>query len=188
MKTKTMNPMKFYKNLAVVLPLSITLFACSSDDDNPAPINEEEEINQVILSFTNQTTAETSVFTWDEGDVSVPVSLDSGSTYDVSVQFLDASNPADIEDITLEVIAEADEHQVFYEIVGNLVNITSANDDETDSNGNDLGIRTIWQTFTAGESTVQVFLVHEPVTKTGDTRNDLGGETDAQVTFDITLQ
>lgn len=188
MKTKTVNSMKFYRNLAIVLPLSMAFLACSSDDDNPAPINEGEEINQVILTFTNQTTAETSEFTWVDGDNGVPVTLDSGSTYDVSVQFLDASNPADIEDVTLEVIGEADEHQVFYEIQGNLVNITSANDDETDSNGNNLGIRTVWQTFTAGESTVRVFLVHEPVAKTGDTRNDLGGETDAQVDFNITLE
>jgi len=36
-------------------------------------------------------------------------------TIQVEISFLNNSDPSDIENVTLEVIEEADEHQVFYE-------------------------------------------------------------------------
>ena len=43
------------------------------------------------------------------------IELDTNSTYHVGIFFYNDSDPDNIEDVTLEIIEEADVHQVFYE-------------------------------------------------------------------------
>ena len=81
------------------------------------------------------------------------------------------------------------EHQFFFTATG--ANLTVGYADE-DDNGNPLGLVTTLTTSDASSGTIQVVLRHEPdKSATGVQSGDItnaGGETDIEVTFDITLQ
>ena len=170
----------------MALLLSITLVQCSKDEE-PEVINEEEEITTVELIVQKQGGTATTL-TYEDGGSIPTITLDANSTYNVSISFLNKSNPDDIENVTEEVVEEVDEHQIFYQIQGSNVTIASASDDISDSSGNPLMLSTDWTTGAANTGTVQVYLIHEPVTKTGSTRNDFVGSTDIQVPYPVIIQ
>lgn len=169
----------------------------SCDDDDPEPVNEEEVITTVNVTFTNQANASdvvTATFRDIDGEGgNAPVitnpSLAASATYDVTVQFLnEAESPA--EDKTEEITEEDDEHQVFF-VVGNGLNLTYSYSD-TDANGNPLGIVGTATTGAAGTGELTILLLHEPnKTASGVSAGNpanAGGETDIEVTFDVTIQ
>lgn len=164
-----------------------TTVQCSKDDDTPEEIHEEEVITRVTLNITDASDA-TNTITWNEGETVPTISLGADATYQVSIHFFNASDPNDVEDITEEVIEEADEHHVFYGIAdANLIIASAANDTE-DSAGNPINLKTVWTTAAAGSGTVRAYLIHEPTTKTASTRSDFGGETDIELDFPVTIE
>ncbi|RZS99525.1 type 1 periplasmic binding fold superfamily protein [Aquimarina brevivitae] len=169
-----------------ILFLSITVLSCS-DDDDPAVINEEETITTVKLTVTESGSTTSTEYTWTE-DSQDPITLQANTTYNFTIEFLDESNPDDVEDITAEVIAEADEHYVFYENTVTGLVFQSAADDTQDSNDISINVSTDWTTGSAGTGIIRAYLIHEPTTKTGDSRADFGGETDIEVEFTTTVQ
>ena len=42
-------------------------------------------------------------------------------------------------------------------------------------------------TSAAGDAVVRLFLIHEPTTKSGNSRTDFGGETDVQVDLNVAV-
>jgi len=46
---------------------------------------------------------------------------------------------------------------------------------------------TDWSTTDAATGILRAFLIHEPTSKAGSSRNDFGGETDIEVDFNITI-
>jgi hypothetical protein len=88
------------------------------------------------------------------------------------------------------VIEEADEHQILYEITDELsgFSIVSASNDTVDSNGSPLFQKTTWTT--TGETSGEVigYLIHEPTSKTGNTRTDFGGSTDVEIEFEVHVE
>ena len=70
-----------------------------------------------------------------EGDMEIE--LEPNSSYNVSMLIYNDTDPNDIENITLEVIEEADEHQIFYAITDELsgFSIASASNDNSDRTG-----------------------------------------------------
>ena len=173
-----------------LLALSFLFITTSCSKDDPEEINEEEEINRVTLQITPAGgTAQT--YTWNEGGASnTSIALAPNTTYNVSVSFYDASDADDIENITEEVIEEADEHQVFYAVadLGSNLVIATRSGDTQDGDGNPVLLQTQWTTVAASSGTVRVFLIHEPTTKTATSRNDFGGETDVEVDFSVTIE
>ena len=165
-----------------------TTVQCSKDDhDHPEEIHEEEVINRVTLNITDASNS-TNTITWNEGDTVPTISLSANATYQVSIHFYNASDPNDVEDITEEVIEEADEHHVFFGIADAALSIASASNDTQDGAGNPVNLKTVWTTTTAGSGTVRAYLIHEPTTKTASTRSGFGGETDVEVDFPVTIQ
>jgi len=165
----------------LALILSFTLTQC--EKETPEMINEEELITTVTLSISAPSETTRNV-QWKEGAQTPEITLDSNKTYSVEISFLDESDPSDVENITEEVIEEAEEHVVFYETNLNGLSIQSASNDVTDSDGNPVGIKTNWQTPAVGEQgTLRIYLIHEPTTKTATTRAAIGGETDVEVDF-----
>ena len=71
--------------------------------------------------------------------------------------------------MTDEVIEEADEHHVFYELVGNGISYDSTSGDTLDSNGNALNLVTKWTTTTATVVDVEAYLIHQPTSKVQET-------------------
>lgn len=179
--------------LGMFLMLSV-FTACDSDD--PEPVNEEELITTVELTFTNDNNASdvvTASFTDLDGEggndpIIDNISLMANATYTLTVKFLnEEETPA--EDITEEVEEEDDEHQVFYVATG--AEFTYAYGDQ-DSNQNPLGLTGTVTTGAASNGTLQVILIHEPNktaagVRDGDPTN-AGIESDIDVTFNLSIQ
>ncbi len=187
--------MKKFNSIKYLSLLVMALIVSACDSDDPDPVNEEELITTLRLTFTSQTSP-TVMATFTDldgpgGDAAVTVNptLAANTTYTVSVEFLnEEENPA--EDITLEVAEEDDEHQVFF-VIGTGLNATYAYTDQ-DGNGNPLGLMGTFTTAAAGAGNLTVTLLHEPDktaanVSSGDPTN-AGGETDIEVTFNVTVQ
>ena len=98
----------------------------------------------------------------------------------------DGDHEEEGEDITPEIIKEADVHHVFFEMVGlSKVTIVSASDDTKDINRFGLNLKTTWTTGAEESGEVKVYLIHEPSTKDGDTRTEFGGEDDVIADFEV---
>ena len=187
-KLKTMKTMKTSAFYAL---LTLAMLGCSDDDTTPEIINEDELITTVILTLTPDSGDQVVLTTVDlDGDgPDEPVTTVVGSflentQYQGAVQFLnETEDPA--EDITQEVIEEADEHQVFYTISEGL-NIQTTYEDQ-DSQGNPLGVQITLSTGAASEGSLTVTLRHEPV-KPNDGLESAGGETDISTSFDVSIQ
>lgn len=188
-KLKTMKTYSMYALLAMAM------VGCS-DDDTPEVINEEELITTVILTLTPESGNQVVLTTIDldgdgpqEPETTVSGSFAENTQYQGVVAFLNQTEtPA--EDITQEVIEEADEHQVFY-TVGEGLNITTTYVD-FDSNGNPLGVNITLVTGEASSGSLTVTLRHEPNkladgVSNGDITN-AGGETDITTTFDVSIE
>jgi len=189
--------MKTIKLLGLSLIAMLVFSACSDDDDVPQVINEEEVITTLNLFLTPEEGGEALTFTYRDldGDGSNPeISssvLSANTTYTGRVEFLnELENPA--EDITLEVLKEADEHQVFY-IVEDSLNSNLAYIGTLDSDGNPIGIEFRLSTVGASQGNFTVILIHEgdknaPGASEGSLSDEVGGETDIEVTFNITVE
>lgn len=181
---------------SIMMGAALLFTACDSDDNTPPVVNEEELITTVVLTFTPQSGGNSLEFRFTDldgtgGDKPVISSdtLSDSTIYDVTVQFLNESeSPA--EDITAEVLAEAEEHQVFFIVEAGLPMGFDYMD--TDADGNPLGLLNTFYTGAPGMGELQVILRHEPNkdaqgVDVGDIAN-AGGETDIEVTFDVVIQ
>jgi hypothetical protein len=190
-KFQTMKTMKTMKNISFYALLSIAMIGCSDDDTAPEVINDEELITTVILTLTQESGDQVVLTTVDlDGDgpdepvTTVVGNFAENTQYQGAVRFLnETETPA--EEITEEVLEEADEHQVFYTTTDGL-NIETQYEDE-DSQGNPLGLQITLTTGAASQGSLTVTLRHEPV-KPNDGLDSAGGETDIATSFDVTIE
>ena len=193
-----------------LLIISAFLLVISCDKGEPVVVHEHEVFTRVVLEVKKDGETNFKKYTFeveghddhgdddhgdddhgddDHGDEHTEVELDTNSTYHVGIFFYNDSDPDNIEDVTLEVIEEADAHQVFYEmteIPG--FSIAAASDDTKDSNGNPLFLKTSWTTASETSGDVMAYLIHEPTSKTGSTRADFGGATDVEIEFEVHVE
>lgn len=175
--------------------LAITCFtSCSNDDDVMIP-EEEEVITQAIYTLTSQADpTDIVVFTFLDADgeggldgISTTVgTLKAATTYNGTITF---ANTIDNEDITEEIAEEDEAHQVFFQT--SVSGLTFAYTDQ-DPMGNPIGLASTATTDGAGTGTLTITLRHEPNkgaagVSDGDITN-AGGETDIEVTFDVTVE
>lgn len=195
------------------LPLC-ALALVAACDDGAHNHNEGEVITTVVLTFTPASggAAITATFDDPDGDGGAAPTIDAitlarGVTYNATVRFENRlESPA--EDITLEVADESDEHQVFY--TGTAVSGPASNQAsaalthayaDTDGNGLPIGLANTFTTANAsGAGTLVVTLRHLPplndtavksATTAATVRDSgfsaIGGENDANVTFQVTV-
>lgn len=178
--------MKTIKTLFLALAI-VGFTSCSSDD--PDHVHEEEVITTVLVTLTPSGggTPITLEYKDLDGDGSgVPVTSVSGAlaastTYNGAITLSnETESPA--EDITAEVSAEAADHQFFF-----TSGIGTVAYDDTDTNGNPIGLAFTLTTATATTGNLVVTLRHEPNksasgVSTGDITN-AGGETDVVATY-----
>jgi hypothetical protein len=196
---------------ASTLPALALLVACS-DTSKPEETNEEEVITSVALSFAPVGGGDTVTARWSDvdGDGTPTVdgiTLAEASDYSLTVRFLnELEDPA--EDITTEVAAESDAHQVFF--TGGAVAgpastsetavVTHAYADE-DANGLPVGLENAIATTAAGSGAFVVTLRHLPVEggvalKTAGLAEQVAeggfaaipGESDASVEFALNVE
>lgn len=174
--------------------LAFSLTGCE-DENTPEPVNEEELITTVILTWTDGSGG-VATMTYEDLDGTGPdvpvVSADpltANTTYTVAASFLNnAEDPA--EDITIEIKDEDDEHQVFF-LIDQGLNLSFTYSD-MDDNQNPIGLLNDFTTGDASQGNLNVVLRHEPNKSAagvsdGDITN-AGGETDISIDFDVVIQ
>lgn len=171
--------------------LALALFAVSCDKEDDVDPNEEELITTLKVTLTTLGSTTPIVATFKDVDGpggQAPVKFDSiiidaNKTYSASLQFLNESvSPA--EDITAEVNAEADDHQVYYEPTVAGLTVTNLNND---TKGLPLGVTSTWNTLAAGKGTVKITLKHKPGAKAASDPVSKG-ETDVEVGFGVRVK
>ena len=203
MKTKISNNQfnlntKKMKNLKITTLALVALLALSScsKDDTPL-VNEEEVITTVTAVFTPQGggTPITLQYKDLDGDgpnapLTIPPSgnFAQNTTYDGAVTILnETESPAG--DITSEVKAEGEEHQLFFQApsaVGTFVY------NDADANGKPIGLKFTLTTKNAATGDLVVTLRHlpnksAPGVADGEITN-AGGATDFAVTYPVVVQ
>lgn len=203
--------MRPHRPIVALALIAIGVAACTPDD--PKETNENEVITTVTLSFAPTGGGAPLVFSFadpenDGNPVIDPIVLVNGSDYNLSVAFLnELESPP--EDITLEVDAESDVHQVFFTgtAVQGPATGTNPNADvthayaDTDVNGFPVGLDNTITTLGLGSGSLIVTLRHLPpengtAVKTGTLAatvaatgiDSLPGDTDASVTFNLTVE
>ena len=186
--------MKFLNQLLFILAISVILFpAC--DPEEPKDPEEEEVITTLTYTLTpsgggDVVTLEFQDLDGDGGNAPTITNgtLMDSTTYTGTLTLLnETESPA--EDVTVEVQAEAEDHQFFF--ATNLSGTTIAYDD-TDANSQPIGLNTTLTTTTTESGTITITLRHKPNKSatnvaSGDITN-AGGETDIEVTFNVDVQ
>ncbi len=177
-----------------ILPFFLLLLLSACDKDPEVP-NEEELITTLIYTLTPTSGGDPVVFSFrdidgDGGQAPVVVTgnLAANTMYNGVIQLRNES-VSPVDDITIEVEEEAEEHQFFY--IFSDVNATSAYAD-VDAENNPIGIRTSLTAGDPGEGLMTILLRHLPDkfadgVREGDVSN-AGGETDIEVSFTLTIE
>lgn len=191
------------------------LTSCSSDDDNPDPVNEEELITRVevtlaadgeedvILEYSDEgglghdhdhegeeTAGEDEHDHEGEGTASAP--LKPNTTYTGSITLWNES-VSPVENVTDEIENEADEHQFFYQAVNGLditnIGYADAESDYIADGPEDLpvGLEFTITTGAVGHGDLRVVLRHQPM-KPNTGLEDAGGETDMDISFHVHIE
>ncbi|MFD2201109.1 hypothetical protein [Shivajiella indica] len=194
------------KPLLLLFAIVFVFSSCSSDD--PVPENEEELITDVTLIFTELDENNNPIGTPLEFKASDSQGLELGSSPTIETIALNTGkkylleielfNSVENEDITEEILEEADEHQFFFlgtAFISSPV-LTYTYDDE-DLNGNPVGLRGFVQVSPApGFNNAQFRLIlRHDLNKDFTGANNpnwenfvqAGGETDLDITFPLVL-
>lgn len=196
---KTMQKLNKFKTYALIMATVVTLSSCSNDDNNDAPVNEEELITTVTAIYTpvGGGTAVTLQYKDLDGEganapvITVSGNFEKSKTYNGVLTFKnELTNP--VEDITLEIIEEGVDHQVFYQTTGtvNAFSYGTATSN-LDVNGLPVGLQSVFTTTDTASGTLTITLRHQPVktasnVASGDITN-ASGNTDAEVSFPISV-
>lgn len=191
--------MKTINTIACVISFATLFISCSNEND-ATPVNEEELITTITAVFTPEGGG--SAVTLNSRDLdgdgpNAPEITISGpfaqnTTYNGIVAFTNES-VSPVEDITAEIVAEAEDHQIFYQTTGSLPDfIYSTTAENVDANGKPIGLQTVFTTTTAATGVLKISLIHLP-NKTaagvaaGDPAN-AGGNTDATEEFTMHVE
>lgn len=187
--------MKSFKALLYISTIMGIVMMTSCSDDDPIIENEEELITTVIYRMSPVGGGSDVEFQFSDPDGDggeAPTisseALAANTAYTGSLIFLDESGE-ETEDITEEIEEEDEEHQVFYVVTGNSLQI-SYND--MDEDGNPIGLSTTVNATDSGTGNLTIILRHEPIkTNSGVADGDptnAEGETDIEVTFNYTVE
>ena len=197
----------------VLVSLLAMLGACADVEDLDDPHNDSEVITTVLLTFAPTDGGEELSFAWADpdntGDPEIDeVLLEDGVAYALSVQFLnELEDPA--EDLTEEIEDESDQHQVFFTGSGvegpatgdNADAVLSHDYDDEDANGLPVGLENLATALAVGSGELTVTLRHLPPENGEDVKveglaeqvatdgfSSIGGDDDALVTFEVTVE
>jgi hypothetical protein len=183
--------MKFFP-ISLLFFFVLTATSCSKDD--PIIPNEEEVITTLRYSLMPQGGGIPLVFSFQDldgggGNAAIVTggNLMKNQIYNGTIDLLNEQGALP-ESITEEIRNEAEDHQFFF--LSNVSSLSVSYDD-SDANGNPLGIKSVLQTGDSGSGILTIVLRHLPDkmasgVSDGDITN-AGGETDLSVTFDVNV-
>jgi len=183
--------MNNFKILFITLAaIAISLSACKKDPEIEDPEEVITTLNYTLTPASGGSAVTLSFQDIDGDGGDAPIytvgTLAANTTYSGSLELLNESeSPA--EDVTEEIEEEDEEHQFFFQTTGDI----SITYEDEDADGNPIGLRNTLTTGAAGSSSITVTLRHEPNKDgAGVAEGDIseaGGETDIEVTFDVTV-
>ncbi|MBU3699702.1 MAG: type 1 periplasmic binding fold superfamily protein [Candidatus Kapabacteria bacterium] len=182
------------RSLLIALSLTFVLTSCDHLDDPHDHDHDHEAVTTVTLELIEQGTTDTTRVTWEDLDGiggNNPnridtLALKSGKTYLGTVRFENrAKSPA--ENITEEVLEDANEHQVFFAVTNQLGVVTVL---DKDGRGLPLGLvysiaTTDTQAAEPGTLTLSLYHYESESSKNG---TDPADETDVEVTFPLIVR
>lgn len=178
---------------SIFLAISILMSGCSKDPD---PVNEEEVITSITMTWTPTSSGTPVIFQFKDVDGpggTAPVitsgALEANASYTVSIALLNETTTP-VTNLTQEILDEGTEHQFFFATTAGIG--LSFSYDDTDANGAPIGLESTMMTGPAATGKLQVTLRHD-LNKggTGVAQGDItnaGGDTDIQVEFDLVIQ
>ena len=181
------------KKMAFGLLATTVLFsACKKSNDGES--NDEELITTVQLTFTPAGGGASLNFFYRDADgpggeapTRDEIKLAASTTYNVSIQLMNES-ATPVENITPEIVEEAEAHRFYYTASAANLTISNLNND---ANGAPVGLTSTWTTTTAAAGTVGVVLRHyggtPPDKQTADPVNSPKSSTDVDVTFSYSV-
>lgn len=167
--------MKYCKNQLIWLVSVVVLAgACSKDEKNVAPTDDNEAITTATLTLTNKATPTESVTATIENlnttaDFSkATLNLKANTTYTGVISLLDKTKTPAL-DATEEIREKANEHLFVYTPTpSNLLTVTLTDKDTNPSPGPyPIGLTTELKTGAAGTGKLNVVLRHQPNAKNG---------------------
>jgi hypothetical protein len=180
--------MKNNKLIVCLTAAIITLHACKKDADLPKlpePINEPEVITSLTLTFTDSANASnviTANFIDNDGDggnqpsTFDTIKLKPNITYFTSLSIF---NSIVNEEITAEIVEEANDHLFIYKPTGLDLAIT-VTDSDSNTPALPIGLKSKWRAGNVGNGAVQIILKHQPGIKDG---TEAPGDTDVDLNF-----
>jgi hypothetical protein len=191
----SMKLMKNYSIICTVFILLASMASCQKDDQKPndMPLNhdmhDEELITTLILTLEDTSGVQPTV-TATFRDIDGPgglaptafdtIYLKTNTTYTCSIALWNESLDP-VENITHEVMEEADEHLFCFTISDAQLQII-----RTDSDGQyEIGLSSQWTVGSASSGHVQVALKHQPGVKNGSCDP---GETDIELLFSVLVE
>ena len=197
------------KQVGCILAMISLGLISSCDNEDPAKQDVPEFISSVKLIFTpvGGGTAVSATATDPDGfgsggiTIDHPINLVNNVSYILTFEILNnLATPTDPEyNIGNEIEEEGVEHQFFFAWTNNVFsnptgdgNIDNRSDplnyNDEDANGLPIGLVTSWTaTDVASSGTFKILLKHQPDLKS-NTTTSTDGETDIDLTFDITVE
>lgn len=188
------------RSIFALMLMSTLLFTSTScKDDDPEPGADGELITMLKITLVPVGKTQTVVGTFSDPDgpggnqatVST-MRLEANTTYNATVTLFDESKTPAVE-LTQEIQTEADEHELFYQALNNLV--LSVTKTDKDKAQRPIGLKA--QVVTSGKSsgTLRITLKHQPnnlkVGANDPNREQTGltrGETDVQADFPVIVE
>ncbi|MHA6249517.1 hypothetical protein ACXYMU_16355 [Pontibacter sp. CAU 1760] len=162
-------------------------------DSDPEPTEDQELITTVKLSLVPEGKGQNVNATYSDPDGAggnaptiETLVLAPNTTYNMTVTLSDDSQTPP-KDMTAEIKAEGDEHELFFNASGGL-NIASVQKTDMDKNNRPIGLEATIVTGTASSGKMRVTLKHQPNNLKGNTSDISKGETDVEVDFPAVIQ
>ena len=146
-----------------LLALSFGLLLSSCKKDEPEPVQDNEFISTMRLTFTegsNKLIYSVKDLDGDGGKppVSDVIKLLPNKTYSLTTEFLDETK-SPIVNLTSEIEKESAEHLIVFESPASLLTITRT---DKDSKNFEVGLKSTAKTAAAANGTLKVTLRHQP--------------------------
>lgn len=171
--------------------LLVTNTACNDSDPEPE-VEDQELVTSVKLSLVPEGKGQNVTATYSDPDGpggNAPsietLVLAPNTTYNMTVTLADDSKTPP-QDLTAEIKAEGDEHELFFNALEGL-NITSVQKTDMDKNNRPIGLEATIVTGAPSSGKMRVTLKHQPNQK-GSTSDITKGETDVEVDFPAVIQ